>query len=633
MSDELRERRLAVPNVVPKSGVAAGADIIRGYLATLPGGPGVYRMLNQRGDALYVGKARNLKKRVVNYTHPAKLPYRLQRMIAETVFMEFVTTHTEVEALLLEANLINQLRPRYNVLLRDDKSFPYILITGDQDFPQIVKHRGSRKRKGHYFGPFATVGAVNRTITALQRAFLLRNCADTIFQARSRPCLQYQIKRCSAPCVDQIAMEDYGDLVAQAREFLSGRSSKVQAVLGDQMQAASEELAFEQAAAIRDRIRALTQVQAHQDINLADLEEADVVALHQEGGQSCIQVFFFRTGRNFGNRAYFPANGKGLESPELISAFLAQFYEKHPPPKLILLSHVPAERALTVKALTVRAERKVQLLVPQRGSKRRAVDHATTNARDALSRRMAESASHRRLMEDLAVRLDLDTPPNRIEVYDNSHIQGSNPVGGMIVSGANGFEKNNYRKFNIRSEEAAGDDYAMMREVLTRRFTRALKEDPNREGGTWPDLVIIDGGRGQVSIAEKVFINLGVNDVHLLGIAKGPDRNAGREHLYRTGRKPIMLEPRDPVLYFLQRLRDEAHRFAIGSHRARRSKAITASPLDEISGIGAKRKKALLMHFGSAQSVTRAGLADLEAVDGISGTVARKIYGHFHEDQ
>jgi excinuclease ABC subunit C len=633
MSDELRERRPAVPTVASKSGVTDGANIIRGYLATLPGGPGVYRMLSLRGDALYVGKARNLKKRVANYTHPTKLPYRLQRMISETASMEFVTTHTEVEALLLEANLINQLRPRYNVLLRDDKSFPYILITGDQDFPQIVKHRGSRKRKGHYFGPFATVGAVNRTITALQRAFLLRNCADTIFQARSRPCLQYQIKRCSAPCVGRITTEDYGDLVAQAREFLSGRSSRVQAVLGDQMQVASEDLAFEQAAAIRDRIRALTQVQAHQDINLADLEEADVVALHQEGGQSCIQVFFFRAGRNFGNRAYFPANGKGLESPELISAFLAQFYEKHPPPKLILLSHVPAERALTAKALAIRAERKVQLLVPQRGSKRRAVDHATTNARDALSRRMAESASHRRLMEDLATRLDLDAPPNRIEVYDNSHIQGSNPVGGMIVSGANGFEKNNYRKFNIRSEEAAGDDYAMMREVLTRRFTRALKEDPDHEGGTWPNLVIIDGGRGQMSIAEEVFADLGVDNVHLLGIAKGPDRNAGREHLYRTGRKPIMLEPRDPVLYFLQRLRDEAHRFAISSHRARRSKAITSSPLDEISGIGAKRKKALLMHFGSARSVARAGLADLETVDGINSTVAQKIYGHFHEDQ
>ena len=621
------------PSVNLPPDLARGIAYLKAEVRKLGADPGVYRMTNGDGEVLYVGKARNLKKRVVNYTHPAKLPYRLQRMIAETVSMEFVTTHTEVEALLLEANLINQLRPRYNVLLRDDKSFPYILITGDQDFPQIVKHRGSRKRKGHYFGPFATVGAVNRTITALQRAFLLRNCADTIFQARSRPCLQYQIKRCSAPCVDRISAEDYGDLVAQAREFLSGRSSNVQAALGGQMQAASKELAFEQAAAIRDRIRALTQVQAHQDINLANLEEADVIALHQEGGQSCIQVFFFRAGRNFGNRAYFPANGKGFEPPELISAFLAQFYEKHPPPKLILLSHVPAERALTADALAIRAERKVQLLVPKRGSKRRAVDHAATNARDALSRRMAESASHRRLMEDLATRIDLDAPPDRIEVYDNSHIQGSNPVGGMIVSGANGFEKNSYRKFNIRSEEAAGDDYAMMREVLTRRFTRALKEDPDREGGTWPDLVIIDGGRGQMSIAEEVFADLGIDDVHLLGIAKGPDRNAGREHLYRKGRKPIMLEPRDPVLYFLQRLRDEAHRFAIGSHRARRSKAITASPLDEIFGIGAKRKKSLLMHFGSARNVARAGLADLEAVDGISGTVARKIYGHFHEDQ
>ncbi len=633
MSDERRERRPADPVTETRTGLATGAAIIRQYLATLPNGPGVYRMLNRRGDALYVGKARNLKKRVVNYTHPAKLPYRLQRMIAETVTMEFVTTHTEVEALLLEANLINQLRPRYNVLLRDDKSFPYILITGEHAFPQIVKHRGARKRKGHYFGPFATVGAVNRTITALQRAFLLRNCADTIFQTRSRPCLQYQIKRCSAPCVDRISPEDYADLVSQARDFLAGRSSKVQEALAEQMQAASAELAFEQAAAIRDRIRALTQVQAHQDINFADLDDADVVALHQEGGQSCIQVFFFRGGRNFGNRAYFPAHGQGLDAPELLAAFLAQFYEKHPPPKLVLMSHAPAERALTVEALSLRAEQKVRLVVPQRGSKRRAVDHAAANARDALSRRMAESATNRRLMDDLAARLDLESTPERIEIYDNSHIQGSSPVGAMVVSGMNGFEKNAYRKFNIRSAEAAGDDYAMMREVLTRRFTRALKEDPDRERGTWPDLVIIDGGRGQLSIAEEIFADLGIDDVSLLGIAKGPDRNAGREHLYRSGRPPIMLEPRDPVLYFLQRLRDEAHRFAIGTHRARRSKAISASPLDEIAGIGAKRKKALLLHFGSAQSVARAGLADLEAVDGINSAVARKIYGHFHEDQ
>lgn len=633
MSDDtIRERRPALPVTEPKTGIAAGAEIIREYLVTLPGAPGVYRMLNRRGDALYVGKARNLKKRVVNYTHPAKLPYRLQRMIAETVTMEFVTTHTEVEALLLEANLINQLRPRYNVLLRDDKSFPYILITGDHDYPQIVKHRGARKRKGHYFGPFATVGAVNRTLTALQRAFLLRNCADTIFNSRSRPCLQYQIKRCSAPCVDRIAPDEYSALVEQARDFLAGRSTKVQETLATQMQAASEELAFEQAAAIRDRIRALTQVQAHQDINLADLEEADVVALHQEGGQSCIQVFFFRAGRNFGNRAYFPAHGKGLNEDELLAAFLAQFYEKHPPPKMILMSHAPAERSLTVEALTVRAGRKVHLMVPQRGSKRRAVDHAAANARDALTRRMAESATNRRLLEDLATRLGLESVPERIEVYDNSHIQGSNPVGAMVVSGINGFDKGAYRKFNIKSAEAAGDDYAMMREVLSRRFTRALKEDPDREGGTWPDLVIIDGGRGQLTIAEEIFADLGIDQVNLLGIAKGPDRNAGREHLYRSGRPPIMLEPRDPVLYFLQRLRDEAHRFAIGTHRARRSKAISASPLDDISGIGAKRKKALLLHFGSAQSVARAGLSDLEAVEGISSAVAQKIYGHFHED-
>ena len=633
MTNNPKQRRPAEPAVATGGGIATGAETIRGYLATLPGAPGVYRMLNKRGDALYVGKARNLKKRVANYTHPAKQPYRLQRMIAETVSMEFVTTHTEVEALLLEANLINQLRPRYNVLLRDDKSFPYILITGDHDFPQIVKHRGARKRKGNYFGPFATVGAVNRTITALQRAFLLRNCADTIFQTRSRPCLQYQIKRCSAPCVDRISTEDYKALVDQSRAFLAGRSTKVQEDLATQMQAASEELAFEQAAAIRDRIRALTQVQAHQDINLAGLDEADVVALHEEGGQACIQVFFFRAGRNYGNRAYFPSQTKGLDAADLIAAFLGQFYEKHPPPRQVIpqphpgaaksdcrSADDPRRNGESISWCRSAGRRKEQWIMPRRMP-------------GTLTRRMAESASHRRLMEDLANRLDLDGAPERIEIYDNSHIQGSNAVGGMVVSGLNGFEKNSYRKFNIKSKDAAGDDYAMMREILTRRFTRALKEDPDRETGTWPDLVIIDGGRGQLTIAEEVFAELGVDDVALLAIAKGPERNAGREHLYRTGRPPMMLEPRDPVLYFLQRLRDEAHRFAIGSHRARRAKNILASPLDEISGIGAKRKKALLLHFGSAQSVARAGLADLEAVEGISRGVAQKIYGHFHEDQ
>ncbi|PPR62881.1 MAG: UvrABC system protein C [Alphaproteobacteria bacterium MarineAlpha4_Bin2] len=633
MSDYIRERRPAENVIAPQTNLAAGVEVIRGHLTTLPGAPGVYRMLNRRGDALYIGKARNLKKRVANYTQVTKQPYRLQRMISETASMEFVTTHTEVEALLLEANLINQLRPRYNVLLRDDKSFPYILITGDHDFPQIVKHRGAQKRRGYYFGPFATVGAVNRTITALQRAFLLRNCADTIFQMRSRPCLQYQIKRCSAPCVDRIAKGAYSDLVEESRQFLSGRSTKVQEKLAAQMQMASEELAFEQAASIRDRIRALTQVQAHQDINLPDLDEADVVGLHQKGGQSCIQVFFFRGGRNFGNRAYFPTHSKDLEAPVLLANFIAQFYEKHPPPKLILLSHIPAERKLAVEALSIRAERKVQLIVPQRGGKRRIIDHATANARDALSRRLSESASHRRLMEDLALRLDFDVSLERIEIFDNSHIQGTSPVGAMVVTGLNGFEKNAYRRFNIRQKDAAGDDYAMMREVLTRRFTRALKEDPDHERVDWPDLVIIDGGRGQLSVAEEVFADLGIDDVYLLGIAKGPDRNAGREHLYRSNRPPIILEPRDPVLYFLQRLRDEAHRFAIGSHRARRKKTTMASPLDEISGVGTKRKKALLLHFGSAQSVARAGLTDLEMVQGISRAVARKIYGYFHEDQ
>ncbi|MDP6389912.1 MAG: excinuclease ABC subunit UvrC [Alphaproteobacteria bacterium] len=613
-------------------------ETIKTQLRTLPGSPGVYRMLDRRGDALYVGKAHNLKKRVATYAQASKLPVRLQRMVAETISLEVVTTHTEVEALLLEANLINRLRPRYNVLLRDDKSFPYILITGDHDFPQIAKHRGEQKREGHYFGPFATVGAVNRTITALQRAFLLRNCADTIFHGRQRPCLQYQIKRCSAPCVGRIGRDDYAALVDLAHDFLAGRSRQVQEALAGQMQAASDDLAFETAAAIRDRIRALTQVQAHQDINIRGLDEADVIAIHQQGGQSCVQVFFFRAGRNFGNRAYFPSHDRDAEADEVLAAFIGQFYEKRPPPKLVLLDRDPVDRALITEALAIRAERKVRLLVPKRGEKRRPVEHALANARDALARRMAASASHRKLLEGLAETLRLDAAPERIEVYDNSHIQGANAVGGMIVAGVDGLQKNAYRKFNIRGErpgreEAGGDDYAMMREVLTRRFKRAIKEDPDREQGQWPDLVLIDGGRGQLSAAQEVFADLGIDDVALLAIAKGPERNAGRERLYLPDRgKPILLGPRDPVLYFLQRLRDEAHRFAIGSHRARRAKGIAASPLDDIPGIGAKRKKALLMHFGSAREVARAGLADLAAVDGISNNVASKIYGYFHED-
>lgn len=619
-------------------GLASGAAVIQSYLPTLQTTPGVYRMLNKRGDALYVGKAHQLRKRVANYASPSKLPVRLQRMIAETHSMEFVTTHTEVEALLLESNLIKKLRPRYNVLLRDDKTFPHILITGDHDFAQLVKHRGARKREGRYFGPFASAGAVNRTIGALQRAFLLRNCSDNIFRTRTRPCLQFHIKRCSAPCVGRISKENYAALVAEAHEFLTGHSRKVQVRLAQRMEEASEALEFEVATHIRDRIRALTQVQAHQDINLSDLEDADVIALYQESGQSCVQVFFFRGGRNYGNRAYFPSHDRNLEPEVVLSAFIGQFYDNKPPPRIVLLSHALVEHELIAEALSTRAERKVQLIHPRRGDKRKPVEHALSNAREALGRRMAESTTHRRALDALASRLDLDTAPVRIEVYDNSHIQGSNAIGAMIVSGPDGLIKNSYRKFNIKTvggegEAEAGDDYAMMREVLTRRFKRALKEDPDRLDGNWPDLVIVDGGRGQLGIAEKVFAELGIDDVRLLGVAKGPDRRAGRERFYVPGGGGFTLPPSDPLLYFIQRLRDEAHRFAITRHRAKRAREMVASPLDEIEGIGAKRKKALLLHFGSARNVARAGLADLEAVGGISKAVAEKIYGHFHIDQ
>lgn len=631
----------AIPSKLdPHSGLAAGIAVVQAHLATLPGAPGVYRMLGDRGEPLYVGKARNLRKRVANYASPAKLPIRLQRMIAATRSMEFVTTHTEVEALLLELNMIKRLKPRYNVLLRDDKSFPYVLIPGDHEFPQVIKHRGAQARKGRYFGPFASAGAVNRTIVTLQRAFLLRNCSDNVFASRTRPCLQYQIKRCSAPCAGKIGAPEYTALVEQAHDFLAGHSGQVQSRIALEMQQASDDLEFERAAVLRDRINALSHVRAHQDINVQGITDADVIALHQEAGQSCVQVFFFRDGRNYGNRAFFPSQSKAVESEEVLAAFVGQFYDRVTPPKLILLSEKPAEAALLAEALTVRAERRVRLEIPQRGGRRKLVDHARQNARDALARRMAESASHRRLLDSLAETLGLDAPPERIEVYDNSHIQGTNAVGGMIVAGPDGLMKNAYRKFNIRGPKDAepgpgrgGDDYAMMREVLTRRFARALKEDPDRESENWPDLVIVDGGKGQLSVARGVFADLGIDDVALLGIAKGPDRNAGRETLHLSDRAPFSLSERDPVLYFLQRLRDEAHRFAIGTHRARRTSRIAASPLDEVPGIGGKRKKALLMHFGSAQAVAAAGLADLEAVEGISRAVARKIYGHFNEDQ
>ena len=637
-----------VRNTVPipaetssRSNLARGVSVIEENLATLPGSPGVYRMQDAKGDALYVGKARSLKKRVVAYTRPVRLPVRLQRMIALTVSMEFITTHTEAEALLLEANLIKKLKPRYNVLLRDDKSFPYILIAGEHDYARVVKHRGARVKPGRYFGPFASAGAVNRTITTLQRAFLLRNCSDHIFATRTRPCLQYQIKRCSAPCVDKVPQADYAALVDQAHDFLSGRSRQIQEMLAERMQEASEELDFERAAQVRDRIRALAQVQAHQDINVSGIEDADVIAAFQDGGQCCVQVFFFRGGRNYGNRAYFPSHDRDADEDEVLAAFLGQFYERSLAPKLVLLSHTLKEQSLISEALTLRAGHRVRLAVPSRGARRNLIEHARTNARDALGRRIAESASQRKLLNGLAEKLGLEAPPDRIEVYDNSHIQGEHAVGGMIVSGPDGFIKNAYRKFNIRSEEAVksrsdssrgGDDYEMMREVMTRRFSRALKEDPDRGGGQWPDLVILDGGKGQLSVAESVFADLGVDDVGLLAVSKGPDRNAGREQFHMPGRQSFILPPRDPVLHYLQRLRDEAHRFAIGSHRVRRKKAISVSPLGEIAGIGAKRKKALLMHFGSAKAISEAGLADLEAVEGISKTVAEKIYGHFHSD-
>ncbi|HLY58285.1 MAG TPA: excinuclease ABC subunit UvrC [Stellaceae bacterium] len=631
------------------SRLALGAAVVRRVLRTLPPSPGVYRMLNAAGDALYVGKARNLKNRVANYAHPAMLSTRLQRMVAETVSMEIVTTHTEVEALLLEINLIKRLMPRYNVLLRDDKSFPHIHLRSDHPVPQLTKHRGAQVEGGEYFGPFASAGAVNRTITALHRAFLLRSCSDSVFASRTRPCLQYQIKRCSAPCVGRISREDYLALVDEARAFLTGRSTEINRKLVAEMTEAADRLDYERAAQIRNRIRALAQIQADQHINVEGVADADVVALHQEGGHSCVQVFFFRGGQNFGNRAYFPSHDRQIESAEVMAAFLGQFYDSRPPPPLILLSEAPAEEALLAEALSEKAGKRVQLHAPQRGDKRKLVEHALANAKEALGRRLAESSSQRRLLAGVQAAFGLEAPPQRIEVYDNSHIQGTNAIGAMIVAGPEGFEKGAYRKFNIKgaapvgtkkglAEDAvdyragyqAGDDYAMMREVLERRFKRALEEDPDRAKGQWPDLVLIDGGAGQLAVAEDVFVELGIDDVALVAIAKGPDRDAGRERFFRPGETPVSFDSKDPVLYFLQRLRDEAHRFAIGTHRARRQKAIGASPLDEIAGIGPTRKRALLHHFGSARAVARAGLADLEQVPGISGTVAKKIYEHFH---
>ncbi len=615
-------------------GIAAGTAVLRAALRNVPAQPGVYRMLNRKGDALYVGKARNLKNRVQNYTHTAGLSNRIRRMVAETASLEIVVTATEAEALLLECNLIKRLMPRFNVLLRDDKSFPFIHLTAGHDFPQLAKFRGARDKGGAYFGPFASAGAVNRTLITLQKAFLLRSCSDSIFANRTRPCLLYQIKRCSAPCVGRIGREDYAALIEQAHAFLSGRSQDVQQRLAAEMEEAAEALDFEGAALIRDRIRALSLVQGHQDIHVAGIVDADVIAAHQEGGQTCVQVFFFRGGQNWGNRAYFPSHDRQLGIDEVLTAFVGQFYDNRPKPPLILLSHRLAEPELVAEALSLGGPR-VVLAVPQRGDKRRLVERIAAAAREALGRRLAESASQRQLLDGVAAALGLEAPLDRVEVYDNSHIQGSNAVGAMIVAGPDGLIKNAYRKFTIRSVAPGsfgGDDFEMMREVLRRRFGRALKEDPDRERGTWPDLVLIDGGQGQLSAAREVLAELGIDDVAIAGIAKGPDRNAGRERFFLPGRAPFSLEPRDPVLYFLQRLRDEAHRFAIGTHRARRAKALGRSPLDEIAGIGARRKQALLHHFGSARAVARAGLPEIERVPGISTGVAKKVYDHFHGD-
>jgi excinuclease ABC subunit C len=622
------------PVPIPGGALANGAALLAAQLATLPAGPGVYRMLNAKGDALYVGKARSLRKRVATYTQIDRLPNRLKRMVAETAALEIVTTQSEVEALLLESNLIKRLTPRYNVSLRDDKSFPYIFITGDHAAPQIMKHRGARNRPGDYYGPFASAGAVNATITALQRAFLLRSCSDNVYASRTRPCLQYQIKRCSGPCVGRIGSADYAGLVAQARDFLAGKSREVQDRLAAEMQAKSEALEFEAAARLRDRIRAHAHIQSHQAINVAGLQEADVIAAHQAGGHTCVQVFFFRSGSNYGNRAYFPSHDKDLPLDQVLAAFIGQFYDNKEPPRLILLSDRPAEFALLQEALTTKAGRSVRLEVPRRGAKRDLIAQALVNAREALARRLSENASQRRLLEGVAAAFGLEALPERIEVYDNSHISGRNAYGAMIVAGPDGFIKGAYRKFTINNPAGSepGDDYAMMREVLMRRFARALKEDPERERGSWPDLVLIDGGAGQLSTALEVFAELGITDVAIVGIAKGPDRDAGRERFFLPGRAPFTLEPKDPVLYFLQRLRDEAHRFAIGAHRARRSKQIARSPLDEIPGVGARRKRALLLHFGSARAVARAGVADLQAVEGISEAVAKKIHEHFNSD-
>ncbi|HEU0062336.1 MAG TPA: excinuclease ABC subunit UvrC [Hyphomicrobiaceae bacterium] len=699
MSDETApERPLSATAALPADRPATGALVIADYLKTLPSGPGVYRMIDAAGSVIYVGKARNLKARVTNYARAGNHPARTMRMIAATAAMEFVTVRTEAEALLLEANLIKRFRPRYNVLLRDDKSFPYILIATDHRAPQILKHRGARNRKGEYFGPFASAGAVNRTINMLERAFLLRSCSDAVFESRTRPCLLYQIKRCSAPCTGLIGLQDYNGLVDEARRFLRGESENARQMYQRLMEEASASLDFERAAAYRNRLWALAHVTADQAINLDGIEEADVFGAHQDAGQTCVQVFFFRSGQNWGNRAYFPRADRTLGLEEVLESFIAQFYDDKPVPSRILVSHKLPNEALLAEALSTKAERKVEVTAPQRGAKVGIVEHAAQNAREALARRLAESSSQRQLLEGLGQRFGLARPPRRIEVFDNSHIMGTNAVGAMIVAGPEGFVKPQYRRFNIKSVDLVpGDDYAMMREVLTRRLKRLVLDEASgkpeataplpaaapaasvsrlapaepppidRRGGSAlafgvlrldpqagiasapadaaeaeedaqlaefparPDLMLIDGGLGQLGIAREVLSSFGL-EIPVVGIAKGPDRDAGREHFHIPGRdRPLLLESRDPVLYFVQRLRDEAHRFAIGAHRSKRSKALGVNPLDEIAGIGPTRKRALLKHFGSAKAVSRASREDLAGVVGISAQMAQTIYDFFHE--
>jgi excinuclease ABC subunit C len=620
--------------------LARGAEVIKSFWRHAPHGPGVYRMFAESGEVLYVGKARSIKKRVASYMRPERQSTRIARMVAQTASMVFVSTETEAEALLLEANFIKQMKPRYNVLLRDDKSFPYILITGDHEAPQLLKHRGARTGKGNYFGPFASAGAVHRTLNALQRAFLLRTCSDSYYENRTRPCLLYQIKRCSAPCTGEISIADYAGLVGETRDFLSGRSRSIRHRLAAEMEQAAEVLAFEKAARLRDRISALSAIQGEQSINPKSIPEADVFAVAEEAGQFCIEVFFFRTYQNWGNRAYFPRADRSLGPAEVLDAFLAQFYVERPAPRLVLLSHNIESHDALCEALSIRAGHRIAIGAPQRGEKRELVENATRNAREALSRKLADTATQEKLLTSLGAAFGVDHPIRRVEVFDNSHIMGTNAIGAMVVAGADGFVKNQYRTFNIKSTTLTpGDDYAMMREVLGRRFARLAGQSdgaapPAEASGAFPerpDLVLVDGGRGQFEEARKIFAELGITDIRLAAIAKGPDRNAGRETFFVEGREPFRLAPRDPALYFVQRLRDEAHRFAIGTHRAKRKKEFVKSPLDEIAGIGPARKRALLNAFGTARGVAGAGLADLEKAPGVNAATARLVYDFFHE--